>query len=137
MLRPMLYEQIKPALFSSQFNNFFEDVFRRFDRGSTDVLDKGDHYLLQAELPGFQKEDISVNLENDTLIIKANHQEEVNEEEGNYIRRERNTSSFQRVFSVAGVDKDNISAMYNNGILEVTLPKTDAAKESCRSIEIK
>lgn len=137
MLRPMLYEQIKPALFSSQFNNFFDDVFRRFDRGSTDVLDKGDHYLLQAELPGFQKEDISVNLENDTLIIKANHQEEVNEEEGNYIRRERNTSSFQRVFSVAGVDKDNISAMYNNGILEVTLPKTNAAKESYRSIEIK
>ena len=86
MLRPMLYEQIKPALFSSQFNNFFDDVFRRFDRGSTDVLDKGDHYLLQAELPGFQKEDISVNLENDTLIIKANHQEEVKEEEGNYIR---------------------------------------------------
>jgi len=136
MLRPMLYEQIKPALFSNQFNNFFDDFFSRFDRGSTDVLDKGDRYLLQAELPGFQKEDISVNLENDTLIIKANHQEEVNEEEGNYIRRERNTSSFQRVFSVADVDKENISAMYKNGILEVTLPKTNAAKESYRSIEI-
>ncbi len=137
MLRPMLYEQIKPALFSSQFNNFFDDFFSRFDRGSTDVLDKGDHYLLQAELPGFNKEDITVNLENDTLIIKANHQEEVKEEKGNYIRRERNTNSFQRAFSVAGVDKEKIMASYNNGILEVTLPKTDGAGDSSRAIEIK
>lgn len=136
MLRPMLYEQTKPALFGSMFDNFFDDFFNRFDRGSTDVLDKGDHYLLQAELPGFKKEDISASLENDMLIIKANHQEEVKEEKGNYIRKERNLSSYQRAFSVAGVDKDRIMASYNNGVLEVMLPKTDAMTDSGRTIEI-
>ena len=131
MLRPMLNEQRRPAaLFSNLFDNFFDDFL------STDVLDKGDHYLLQAELPGFRKEDISLNLENDMLIIKASHQDETKEEKDNYIRRERNLSSYQRAFSVAGVDKDRIMASYNNGILAVTLPKEDNLTDGNKSIEI-
>ncbi|MGN6714081.1 Hsp20/alpha crystallin family protein [Anaerocolumna jejuensis] len=137
MLRPMLKEQRRPAvLFSNLFDDFFDDFFSRIEGGSTDVLDKGDHYLLQAELPGFKKEDISMKLENDMMIIKASHQDETKEEKDNYIRRERNLNSYQRTFSVAGVDKDRIMASYNNGILAVTLPKEDALTDGNKSIEI-
>lgn len=125
MLRPMLYEQTKPALFSNFFDDFFESFFKRLDGGNTDLLDKGDHYLLQAELPGFQKEDIAVSLENDMLTIRARHQEDRKEEKENFIKRERNLSSYQRTFSLDGVDKDRITASYRNGILELTLPKTE------------
>ena len=89
MLRPMLFEQTQPLLFSKLYNDFFGDLMNHFDSFSTDVIDKGDHYLLQAEMPGFKKDEINIDLDNDTLSITANHKEESKEEKDNYIRQER------------------------------------------------
>ncbi|WMJ87857.1 Hsp20/alpha crystallin family protein [Anaerocolumna sp. MB42-C2] len=136
MLRPMLFEQTQPLLFSKLYNDFFGDLMNRFDSFSTDVIDKGDHYLLQAEMPGFKKDEINIDLDNDTLSITANHKEESKEEKDNYIRQERHYNSYSRSFSVSGINKDNISASYNNGILELKLPKENAEIVENKRIEI-
>ena len=102
----------------------------------TDVLDKGDHYELQAELPGFNKEDIHISVDNGCLTIAAQHSEENKEEKNNYIRRERKYGSFQRSFDLTGIDADKITAAYENGILKLALPKQVEVKPESKRIEI-
>ncbi|MBU3805427.1 MAG: Hsp20/alpha crystallin family protein [Candidatus Fournierella pullistercoris] len=104
-----------------------------------DIQDKGDSYLMEAELPGFEKEDISVDVDGERMQIVARHNSEKGEKDdkGNYLRRERRFGSFSRSFDVTGIDTDNIKAVYKNGVLELTLPKKEQNKEeSTRSIEI-
>lgn len=150
MLRPALFDNrnYKPMFFEDSFDKMFDDAFHDFWGGSelgrhdafrTDVIDQGDKYLLQAELPGFQKEDINIDLKNDLLTISAAHKEEKNEEDKNkYIRKERYYSSYSRSFRVNDIEAGDIDASYNNGILEVTFPKKDLeSKETIQRIEIK
>ena len=104
------------------------------------MMEKDGNYVLQAELPGFNKEDIHVDLKNNILSISASHNEEKKEEDKNakYIRRERHSASYSRSFRVANVLPEDISASYNNGILEVTFPKREALPEKeAQKIEIK
>ena len=107
----------------------------------TDVIEKDDSYLLEAELPGFNKEDIKIDLKNDTLTISAAHNENKDEkdENGRYIRRERRSSSYQRSFHVEGLKPEDIIAQYRNGVLTVNLPKKEAIpeKEEAVRIEVK
>lgn len=148
MLRPALFEATKPMFFDNTFDKLFENAFTNFwgngvshfDGFKTDVIDQGDNYLLQAELPGFQKEDISIDLSNDVLTISASHKEESNKEDKkhNYIRKERYYSSYSRSFYVEGITSNDIDASYKEGILEVTFPKKEIAKaEEPKRIEIK
>ncbi|MGB8453252.1 MAG: Hsp20/alpha crystallin family protein [Anaerocolumna sp.] len=136
MFRPILFEQTQPLLFSKMYKDFFGDMMNCFDNFSTDVIDKGDHYLLQAELPGFKKEDINIDLDNDALRISASHKEEIKEEKDNFIRQERHYNSYMRSFNVSGISKENISAAYNNGILELKLPKDNTEGVEPKRIEI-
>lgn len=144
-----------PALFTR--NNFWRDPFDElsamfpamFDDGglekafagfNTDVMEKDGNYILQAELPGFNKEDIHVDLKNNILSISASHNEEKKEEDEKtkYIRKERHSASYSRSFRVANVLPEDISASYKDGILEVTFPKREALPEKeAKKIEIK
>lgn len=150
MLRPALFDNrsYKPMFFDDSFDKMVDDAFRDFWGGSelerhdafrTDVIDQGDKYLLQAELPGFRKEDINIDLKNDLLTISASHKEEKDEEDQNkYIRKERCCRSYSRSFLVSNMEAGDIDASYNNGILEVTFPKKDPeTKDSVCRIEIK
>ena len=128
--------------FDRMFPDFWNDgseLEKSFSGFSTDVMEKDGNYVLQAELPGFNKEDINVDLKDDILTISASHKEEKKEEDEKtrYIRRERHTSSYSRSFRVANVTHEDIKAAYNNGVLEVTFPKRDALPEKeTKKIEI-
>lgn len=150
MLRPSLLNNrnYKPAFFDDSFDRMFDDAFHNFwggnelatfDAFKTDVIDQGDKYLLQAELPGFDKSDINIDLKDNLLTISASHKEEKDEEDKNkYIRRERYYSSYSRSFRVNDVEAGDIDASYNNGILEVSFPKKDlTAKEEVKRIEVR
>lgn len=149
MLRPALFRNTKPVLFDDSFDHFFDDMFdsfwgsnelHSFAAFNTDVIDQGDHYELQAELPGFNKEDIHIDLKNDMLTISAAHSEETSDkkEKQNYVRKERRYSSYSRSFHVNGLEPADIDASYQNGILEVRIPKKELApKEEPKRIEIK
>ena len=105
----------------------------------TDVEDTGDAVKLEAELPGFDKEDIQIDLDNDTLTISAEHNSDKKEEDKkrNFVKRERFYGSFTRSFDVTGIDVDRIDAAYNNGVLTLTLPKKQENIPVSRRLEIK
>ena len=136
MLRPMLFENNLPT-FDNFFQDFFSERFQTLRSMQTDIIDQGDSYLIQAELPGFKKEDIQLEIHNDRLSITASHKEEKEDRSDNYIRRERNYSSYARSFYVGDVDSKLIEASYENGILEVKLPKNESLPNSTKRIEVK
>ena len=94
----------------------------------TDIQDKGDSYLLQADLPGFKKEDIHVDLDGETMTIRAERHSEHEDQDkkGNYVRCERSYGSYERAFDISGIDADRISAQYNDGVLTLDMPKKSA-----------
>ncbi|MGM0421045.1 MAG: Hsp20/alpha crystallin family protein [Bacillota bacterium] len=118
-------------------SNFFDDSFGSL-AGSfkTDIIEKEDRFLIEAELPGMEKEDINIELEDQYLTISANKSEEVEQEEDNYIRRERRSGSFQRSFYLENVREEDINAEYDNGVLRVTLPKEKPTEPTRKTIEI-
>ena len=134
--------------FERHENNLF-DAFDNFERNffgntpsavafRTDIRDEGDRFVLEAELPGFRKEDIQLHLKDGILTVSAQRTASCEEKDqrGNYIRRERRFGSFARSFDVAGIDEESISAAYQDGILELTLPKAKPAAPAVRQIQI-
>ena len=98
-----------------------------------DIYEKGGDYFLRAELPGFEKEEISIDLKGNILSITACHKEAektetATEEKINYIHREIRKVNYKRSFNIEGIDVPSIKAAYNNGILELTLPKVTPKK---------
>ena len=131
---------------SASFDPFrmLDEMDRRFFANApsvtafrTDVLDTGDAFKLECELPGFKKEDIKIDIENDCLTISAERKADTKEEKDNYIKRERLYGSFSRSFDVSGINVDGIEAAYNDGVLDVTLPKKAAEIPASRRLEIK
>ena len=99
----------------------------------TDIQDKGDSYLLEADLPGFKKEDIHVDVDGDTMTIRAERHSEHEDQDkkGNYVRCERSYGSYQRAFDISGVEVADISAQYNDGVLKLNMPKKSADMRNC------
>lgn len=122
------------------FDEFERSVFgengRRTPVFNTDIRDEGDHYLLEAELPGFQKEDIDLDVKDGFLTISAAHQESKETKNDNYLCRERRSGSFVRSFRLDGIQEEGITASYANGVLELTLPKRQEALPQSRKIAI-
>lgn len=122
--------------------DFFDNFFNPSNTGTptfrADIRDQGDKFLLEAELPGFDKEDIHLDLKDNILTIQAQHKEseEQKDENGTYIRRERRIGTFTRTFDVTGIDENGITAAYNNGILALTLPKQAPVVPASRQIAI-
>ena len=125
-------------IFDNFEKKFFGNTNANLPAFRTDIRDQGDKFLLEAELPGFNKEDISLELKDGILTIKAEHKEsnDQTDDKGQYLRRERRYGSFARSFDVSGIDEAGISAAYNNGILELTLPKQVPVEPETRQIAI-
>ena len=92
---------------------------------------------MESELPGIDKEDITVDLNGNSLTLKAEHKAETEEsKKGKYIRRERSYGSYERTFDIAGIDTENITADYKNGILTMVLPKKKPQAPASRKLTI-
>ena len=140
---PSIYgENMFDDFFDNSFFGGHSPLFGKHERNlmKTDIHETGDAkaYRFAVELPGFQKEDISLELKEGILTIKAEHKEnqDQKDDKGNYIRRERRYGSFSRTFDVSGIDENAITAVYNNGILELTLPKLAPVVPQSRQIAI-
>lgn len=125
--------------------NALDELDRDFSSGSmsvnacrTDIKDEGDRYIMESELPGFEKEDIKIDISGDYITISAERKAENSKESnGKYIRRERTYGSFKRSFGISDVNTDEISAEYKNGILTIELPKKKPEEPVSKSLEIK
>ncbi len=118
--------------------NFFGDSMP-INSCRTDIRDDGDKYVMESELPGFEKEDIKLDINGTQLTIAAEHSTNSDEkdEKGNYIRRERTFGSYKRSFDVSDVDTEAISAEYKNGVLTLELPKKKPEEPVSKRLEIK
>lgn len=131
----------------SAYNPFreLEEMSRSLWNGSelsafrTDIRKQDGNYVLEAELPGFKKEDISIDIDKDCLTISAERKSEENEEDkdNGFIRRERYYGSYSRSFNIKGIDSDAITAEYNDGVLTLTMPEKTPEVPAARRLEIK
>ena len=105
----------------------------------TDIRDTGDAYVLEADLPGMKKEDIHIDVDGDRLSISAERSavREEKDENGGYIRCERSYGSFSRSFDISGIQGEDISAAYADGVLTLTLPKQAKTVPASRRLEIR
>ena len=124
------------SLFDNMFDDFFKDPF--FTRNNsvkvmkTDIQEKDDKYILDMDLPGYDKEDIKAQLKDGYLTISAqkNTSNDEKDEDGNYIRRERYCGKCSRSFYVGdSIKEEDIPANFNNGILQLSFPKEVARKD--------
>lgn len=149
-------------------NSFFRSSApAAFGSFRTDIRDEGDKFVMEAELPGFDRSDIKLDVCDNRLTLTAEHcsdscgdncecgcndeqgehkensdcgcteSAEPKRSQGRYIRRERCCGSYKRSFSLDGINSDEISAEYKNGILTVTLPKTQPQQPQSRRLEIR
>lgn len=133
-------------LMNPHYNPFrdFDDINRAFfgdntlTEFKTDIRDMGDGFVLEADLPGFKKEDIKLSLNGDTLTIKAERHSDFEDQDkkSGYLRCERSYGSYSRSFDVTGVDVSKISASYNDGVLAVRLPKQGPQEPENHTITI-
>ncbi|MCM1479820.1 MAG: Hsp20/alpha crystallin family protein [Muribaculaceae bacterium] len=135
------FERKSYDLFNA-FHDFEKDFFGSapsFNSCKTDVRDDGGKFVLEAELPGFDKQDISLDVNDGflTLTAERSSDKEEKDEGGKYIRRERSYGSYRRSFDISNVNADAIDAEYKNGILTVNLPKKEIAPPTSKRLEIR
>jgi len=120
---------------SSTFDIFDTSFFKDTNIMKSDIYEQNDNYVLEIDLPGFDKENVSIDYHNEYLTIKAvkndNH-----DENDKYIKKERFYGEYKRTFYIGNLDESNIKANYNNGVLKITFPKEDVKKETKKQILI-
>jgi HSP20 family protein len=102
-----------------------------------DVSEERDSYTIKADLPGIKKEDVHVSFENGLLTIEGERKDQSEEKEKNYHRVERTYGRFVRSFNLGtGVDANKIQANYKDGVLEITIGKSERAKPKAIDIKV-
>jgi HSP20 family protein len=131
-----------------RINRLFEDAFPRAAdeeeglatcawRPAVDIFETDEGVVVQVDLPGVKKEDVSVEVKNNLLVIQGLRQVDVPLNEDRYYRRERSCGSFQRSFALRGsVPPDSIKATFKNGVLTVLVPRPEEEKPKKISVSI-
>ena len=132
-------------------NSFFDEFFNRnlgefvgndfqYSVPAVNVTETGDNFKVALAAPGYDKQHFALNVENGYLIVSANREEKTEEsgaEKNRFLRREFRYESFKRSFKLPNtVNQDAISAVYENGILNISLPKKEEAKPVAKAIQI-
>ena len=140
-----MYMMLVPRRDFDLFDDFFNDsFFKGGDKHShplmkTDIKETDDAYILDIDLPGFNKENIQIDVENGYLNITAKNSSSFDEENEKFIRKERYSGECSRSFYIGeDVNEDDIKASFKNGILNLNVPKTkeDENKPEKQIIEI-
>jgi len=126
----------------SFFDDFFDDFFTPTKRNQasmkTDILEKEDGYELHIDVPGFDKEDIKVSLDNGYLTVEAKIEKETEDKEAHYLKRERFLGASARSFYVGeDIAEEDIQANYDKGMIKLFIPKEGTNVKEKKYIEIK
>ncbi|HEY1406459.1 MAG TPA: Hsp20/alpha crystallin family protein [Spirochaetota bacterium] len=132
------------------FNDFFQQrffapswmprfKFPELDDVSTsvDMFEEGDNLVIKAELPGMKKEDINVDLKDDVITISGEKKSEEKTERKDFHRVERTFGSFTRRLRLpVEIKADKVEASFKDGVLEIKMPKSEAAKQNAKKIAV-
>jgi HSP20 family protein len=128
--RPISF--LRPSMWPRMRMPEMEDI-----QPSIDIFEEGDNVVVKAEIPGMKKEDIEVNLTDDTVTISGEKKKEEKTEKKNYYRLECTYGSFCRSFRLPKeVQTDKANANFKDGVLEITIPKTEEARKKEKKIPI-
>lgn len=126
-----IFNRDLPSVFTSNFNT-------GISLPKVNIKETADAFMVEMAVPGLKKSDFDIDLDNQVLSISTETKEESELKEGNYTRREFGYSSFKRTFNLPeSVNDEKINANYENGILNILLPKKEEAKQKpARSIKV-
>jgi HSP20 family protein len=114
------------ADFHRDFGSLFDEQSRALLTPACDVEEREAHFLLSLEVPGMNKDDFNIEVENDRIVISGERRASEDRKENGVLISERRFGKFRRAFSVpAGFDADKVQANYKDGVLLVTLPKAE------------
>ena len=136
------FDSLFDKLISQAFPNFGQEFgVSFFGNGSyprVNVIDLKNEIAIEAEIAGLTKEDVSVEYEDGILTITGNKKDEVEETDAKYVYRELKRSSFRRSFQIddTNLEVDKISAKFDNGILNVSIPKKEVAVPKVKKVKI-
>ena len=104
---------------------------------AVDVIEQKDRYLIKAELPGIEEDDLDIDLSEGTLTVRGEKKREEERKEDNVHISERRYGSFRRSFRLpSDADEDGISATCKDGVVEVTIPRRESAKPEAKKIQV-
>lgn len=108
----------------------------RYRKPFIDIVEKDKEVIATVEMPGLNKEDIKINLTEDRLEISAETKQDEEKKEKGYIYKERRSGSYYRsIYLPSSIDPDNAKASYNNGVLEIKIPRTEIKKKAPLKVE--
>jgi HSP20 family protein len=128
---------MKPEPFSSEINRLFDTLFEAGNNGirtqrwapAMDLVEADDHFVLKADLPGLGEDDVSIEVQDNVLTISGERKSEQERKEKGWYRLERSFGRFSRSLTLPeGVNPDAISAHFDKGVLEVSIPKPEERK---------
>jgi HSP20 family protein len=149
----MTHSKFHPVPATSSFNKWIDTLFNTtladamgtdftVSSPSVNIVEHDQQFVMQLAAPGLEKSDFNINIENDYLVISTEKKTEKEEtgKDGKFTRREFNYTSFKRTFQLDNnINREGITAVYENGVLNITLPKKEETtkKPSSTTIEIK
>lgn len=126
---------MKPEPFSQEANRLFNTLFDMQDSGvqrwvpAMDLMEADDHFVLRADLPGLAEDDVSIEIQDNTLAISGERKSEHEESQRGWYRLERSFGRFSRSLTLPeGVNADAVTAQFDKGVLEVRIPKPEERK---------
>ena len=117
------------------FNNFFKGSFLSKDM-KTDIEENEKEYLVTVDVPGVDKNNISVYFDDNTLTIEINQENEKDNSDKSYIRKERSSFSMSRSYYLENGTEEGIKAKLDNGVLNIVIPKTNKPAQNKKLISI-
>lgn len=126
----------RELLFGDVISDFFEmPIHRLYGLMKTDVYQTDDYYILEMDVPGFEKKDINIDFSNGNLTVTAKKESIIDDKD--YLRRERFYGEVKRSYYVGEVDQSLIKASFENGILKLVFPRNKSEANSKTAIDIK
>lgn len=139
-LFPKRREDFFPSLFGSGLeSDFFNKFFGESVYPQVDIKEKNDQYEFTVDLPGFSKEDLEVEYRDGYLEIRGNKEQnqETEEKDGRYIRKERSYGAFKRSFYIGEIEEKKISGAFREGILTLNVPKSEEKERKEKGYQIR
>ena len=123
-------------IFDTFFNDDLTNAFSMENQIKAQVKETDEAYLMEAEIPGVNKEDLRLDYDNNYLTISAMKNETFEDRQDNYLRQERHYGQIARSFYFDNVEKEKIQAKFQNGLLDIILPKKEVSKNNSSEIYI-